>query len=82
MTMNNPFYEIVDEEIRYVVEGQGDILISRDPALSLEKQIEQIYDFIDLGVEAIFVNPVEWKGIEPALWGAKEKRNKNNNYRY
>ena len=73
MTMNNPFYEIVDEEIRYVVEGQGDILISRDPALSLEKQIEQIYDFIDLGVEAIFVNPVEWKGIEPALWGAKEK---------
>ena len=60
MTMNNPFYEIVDEEIRYVVEGQGDILISRDPALSLEKQIEQIYDFIDLGVE-------------PALWDAKEK---------
>lgn len=73
MTMNNPFYEVVDEEIRYVVEGQGDILISRDPALSLEKQIDQIYDFIDLGVEAIFVNSVDWKGIEPALWDAKEK---------
>ena len=32
MTLNNPFYEVIDEEIRTVVENHGDILISRDPA--------------------------------------------------
>ncbi|MBR1694845.1 MAG: sugar ABC transporter substrate-binding protein, partial [Selenomonas sp.] len=28
MTLNNPFYEIVDEEIRMEVERRGDVLIS------------------------------------------------------
>ena len=31
MTLNNPFYEVIDEEIRTVVENHGDVLISRDP---------------------------------------------------
>ena len=34
MTLNNPFYEIVDEEIRMEVSRRGDILISRDPGYS------------------------------------------------
>ena len=28
MTLNNPFYEVIDEEIRTIVENHGDILIS------------------------------------------------------
>lgn len=67
MTLNNPFYEIIDEEIRTVVENHGDILISRDPALSVERQVEEIRELIDLGVELIFINPVDWTKIEPAL---------------
>lgn len=67
MTLNNPFYEVIDEEIRTVVENHGDILISRNPALSVEKQIEEIRDLIDNGVELIFINPVDWTKIEPAL---------------
>ena len=63
MTLNNPFYEVIDEEIRTVVENHGDILISRDPALSVEKQVEEIHN----GVELIFVNPVDWSNVEPAL---------------
>ncbi|SFT68537.1 ribose transport system substrate-binding protein [Selenomonas sp. GACV-9] len=67
MTLNNPFYEVVDEEIRTVVENHGDVLISRDPALSVERQREEIRELIAEGVEVIFINPVDWKRIEPAL---------------
>ena len=67
MTLNNPFYEVIDEEIRTIVENHGDILISRDPALSVERQVEEIRELIDLGVELIFINPVDWTKIEPAL---------------
>lgn len=67
MTLNNPFYEIIDEEIRTTVENHGDVLISRDPALSVDKQIEEIQELIADGVELIFVNPVDWTKIESAL---------------
>ena len=67
MTLNNPFYEIIDEEIRTTVENHGDVLISRDPALSVDKQVEEIQELIADGVELIFINPVDWTRIEPAL---------------
>lgn len=67
MTLNNPFYEVIDEEIRTTVENHGDILISRNPALSVDKQVEEIQDLISDGVELIFINPVDWTKIEPAL---------------
>ena len=67
MTLNNPFYEVIDEEIRTAVENHGDVLISRDPALSVDKQVEEIGNLIDAGVELIFINPVDWTKIEPAL---------------
>lgn len=67
MTLNNPFYEVIDEEIRTTVENHGDVLISRDPALSVEKQVEEIKELIESGVELIFINPVDWTEVEPAL---------------
>lgn len=72
MTLNNPFYEIVDEEIRMEVEKRGDLLISRDPALSVERQEEAVRELIDSGVEIIFINPVDWQRIGPALQMAQE----------
>ena len=73
MTMNNPFYEIIDDEIRSVLESRGDILITRDPALSVDKQIAQIKEFTDAEVEAIFINPVDWKAVGPALSKAADQ---------
>ena len=72
MTMNNTYFKVIDQEIRYIVEEQGDVLITRDPALNLDKQIEEIYDFIDMKVDAIFINTVDWIGIKPALEDAKK----------
>ena len=42
MTMNNEFYKILNEEISSRVEIEGDRLVLRDPALSVDRQIEQI----------------------------------------
>ncbi len=67
MTMNNPFYEIIDNEIRNELEARGDILITRDPALDVDKQISQVQEMIRQKVDGIFINPVDWKQIGPAL---------------
>ncbi len=72
MTMNNPFYEIIDNEIRGIVEARGDMLITRDPALDISKQIEQVKEMIDRKVDGLFINPVDWKMISPALKEAYE----------
>ncbi len=72
MTMNNPFYEIIDDEIRSQLEARGDILITRDPALDVDKQIDQVREMIDRQVDGIFINPVDWKRIGSALKEAAE----------
>ena len=53
MTMNNEFYKIISEEITYRVEAEGDRMVLRDPALSVERQIEQIQEMLDMGMTPI-----------------------------
>lgn len=72
MTLNNPYYQVVDEEIRTVVENHGDVLITRDPALSPERQEEEIRDLIADGVKVLFVTPADWREMAPALQIARE----------
>ncbi|MCL2034822.1 MAG: sugar ABC transporter substrate-binding protein [Oscillospiraceae bacterium] len=67
MTMNNPFFEVLNDSIADVVESNGDILISRDPARDQQKQNAQIQEMIDEGIKILFLNPVDWKGVLPAL---------------
>ncbi len=67
MTMNNPFYVPLNDSIRDRIEANGDILITLDPALDQQKQIEQIEDMIDQGIQILFLTPVDWKDIKPAL---------------
>lgn len=72
MTMNNNFYPVLNNEIRSAVEKKGDRLMTLDPALDQKKQTEQIYYLIQQKVDAIFINPVDWKGIRGALRAAKK----------
>lgn len=71
MTMNNPFYKIINNEILKVVEKNNDTLITLDPELDVDKQNEQIYKIIDQKVDGIFINPIDFEQIEPALQAAK-----------
>ncbi|MDD3840475.1 MAG: sugar ABC transporter substrate-binding protein [Clostridia bacterium] len=72
MTMNNPFFIILEKSIRDKVEENGDVLITTDPAMDVSKQINQIEDLITQGIDAIFLNPVDWEGIRPALVALEE----------
>jgi ribose transport system substrate-binding protein len=72
MTLNNPFFVLLNKGIKDVVEANGDKLIALDPALDSDKQISQIEDLISQGVDAIFVTPVDWKDIRPALEAAEK----------
>ncbi|SKA79185.1 monosaccharide ABC transporter substrate-binding protein, CUT2 family [Clostridium sp. USBA 49] len=72
MTMNNPFFQVLEKSIRSEVEKNGDKLITTDPAMDVSKQIDQINDMITQGIDAIFLNPVDWEGIRPALEALKK----------
>lgn len=67
MTMNNPFFIALEKSIRQKVEANGDKLITTDPAMDVSKQISQIEDLIAQKIDAIYLNPVDWEGIRPAL---------------
>lgn len=72
MTLNNPFFGVMNDAIKAAVEANGDSLITLDPALDVVKQISQIEDLVAQGVDAIFLNPVDWQAVAPGLMAAKE----------
>lgn len=72
MTRNNPYFDVLHEAIETVVEGNGDILISRDPCQDQEKQNDQILEMIDENIEVLFLNPVDWEAVFPALQACRE----------
>lgn len=63
MTMNNPFYEVINNELRKEIEQNGDELIVRNPELDTDKQNEQIEEFVSKKVDGIFVNPIDSKKL-------------------
>ena len=72
MTRNNPYFDVVHEAISEVVEGNGDIVISRDPQQDQQKQNDQILEMIDEGIEVLFLNPVDWEEVRPALLACRD----------
>lgn len=65
MTMNNPYYQVVDSRLRSEIEKRGDVLLSRDATMNQDRQNEEIYELIQAGAEIIFLTPVEWdKSLE------------------
>jgi len=67
MQLGNPFFTVLEETIRAEVEKNGDSLITVDPALDSDRQISQIEDLIARKIDAVFINPVDWEAIRPAL---------------
>lgn len=72
MTMNNPYFEVINEEIRAVVESRGDVLETRDCSMDAEVQAQQVESFIEEKVDCILINAVDWKKIGTSLKKAKE----------
>ena len=76
MTLNNSFYQAINEELKKATDLKGDILYTRDPALDVNKQCQQIDEFIEKKVSVIVINPVdgENKKIQQALRRAHKKK--------
>lgn len=73
MTMNNEFYKILNEEISNQVEIEGDRMVLRDPALNVDRQIEQIEEMLRMGIDVLVVTPVDRKGLSDVLRKAREQ---------
>lgn len=72
MTMNNPFYQVINTELRKAVTEHGDSLVVRDPLMNADRQIEQVEQFIADDVDGIFVNPVDSVSLGPVLRRAQK----------
>lgn len=72
MTMNNEFYDILNEQIRVRVEGEGDLMVLRDPGLDVERQAEQINSMLDMGISALILTPVSFDGLSDVLQRARD----------
>ena len=72
MQMNNPYFQDMNAHLEELVEVNGDILICRDPSQNQDKQNEQIIEMIAEGVDGIFLNPVNYETVKPALLACKE----------
>lgn len=73
MTMNNEFYKILNEEISSRADMEGDHLVLRDPALDSGRQIEQIEEMLQMGIDVLVVTPVDWKSLSGILKKAKDR---------
>ena len=73
MTMNNPYFVNLDENIEEAVQAKGDILITRDPLQDQKKQNDQIKDMINEGIDVLFLQPVNRKKVRPALELCRKK---------
>ena len=65
MTMNNDFYKVLNNEIEKVVKENNDILYTRDPALDVNKQKQQIDSFIQKEVDGLSRSLLEKISIIP-----------------
>ena len=72
ITMENPYFITLEQSLREAIEGKGHTMVTKDPALDVELQIQQIKEMIEDGVDAVFLCPVSWDEITPALEALKE----------
>lgn len=71
MTMNNAFFVAEVDGIKANI-GPNDEVMAPDPALEINKQIEQITDMVNAKVDVIMVDAIDSEGIKPALEEAKK----------
>jgi ribose transport system substrate-binding protein len=73
MTMDNQYFIALNSKIEEIIDANGDSLITRDPAQSQLKQNQQIIDMLNEGVDLLFINPVDWSSITPALLECRDR---------
>lgn len=70
--MSNPYFETLKISLDSALTEQGGSLITKDPGGDVNEQIKQIQEMIDQGVDGVFLCPVDWQKITPALEALKK----------
>lgn len=70
--MNNPYFETLKMSIESALTEDGFELIVKDPGTDAEVQNQQIQELIDAEVDAVFLCPVDWEAVTPALEALRE----------
>ena len=70
--MGNPYFDTLKMSIETALSEQEYHLTVKDPGTDVNVQIEQIQEMIEQGVDAVFLCPVDWEKITPALEALKE----------
>lgn len=70
--MENPYFITLENAAREVIEGEGNLMITKDPGTDAALQATQIQEMIEEGIDAIFLCPVDWELITDSLKALKE----------
>lgn len=70
--MDNPYFETLEKSIEAAL-GQEDYqMIIKNPGSDAELQNQQIQELIEAEVDVVFLSPVDWDAVTPALEALKE----------
>lgn len=72
LTTSNPFFKVIEENMREEADRHGFDLVYLDGNFDVNRQQNQVKDFIVQGVAAIAINPCDSKAIGPAIAEANE----------
>ena len=72
MTMNNPYYQLMDTQMRAQIEKKGDVLLTRDAAMDQDRQNDEIRELIRSGAQLIFMTCVDWEKADEGIRIAAE----------
>lgn len=72
MTMNNPYFVKMRDVAREELTKNGIEMIEADPQFDPGKQLAAVENFVNQGVDAIFLNPVDVNAIVPAVKKANQ----------
>lgn len=73
--MDNPYFDTLDSVIREALTDDGHTLLTVDPKNDVELQNRQIIELLEKNefIDAVFIAPVDWEGVQPALDMIEEK---------
>ena len=72
LTLGNPFFNVIAEGVREEAAKHGYEVVVVDGDRDVQKQANQIDDFLTKGVAAIILNPCDRQSIGPAIEKANE----------
>ena len=70
--LSNPFYTVLKEAVQSYLEEEGGRLIACDAESDAALQNRQVNELIGQDVEAVYLCPVDWEEITPALEALNE----------